>query len=751
MRLISCYILGFGKFKEQSFDLSKDVVEIKADNGWGKTTLAAFIECMLFGMDNSRSKSLDENTRLKYEPFGGGAYGGTLSFSYRGNVYRVERSFGKTQGADTVKLYDKNNLPSYDFGEQIDRLGELLLRVNKASYHKSAYVPQGEIVGEGLPEDTKARLLALLSVGENKEHGAQTAIDRLEKAESALRGKRAPKRGKLDLLEARLYELENEKRTARSAAEVARNIRAGLDDLTARLKTTENRLQGLQVERDENAKRAERAAALSEHRELQNYLAQTQEALNKTKEFFRVVDPLTVNLSGLQTAVNEYYSILEWLSTNADALEAFSQKHKQKQELEEKIAVCKQTLESFEMMLKTQTEGAGTSRKGKKAKKKRQKSGGIVGVLLMLAVMIFGASQIALLPALGWPITAIGGVGLVFSAVSLLFTSALKKENKEKTSFEDEELNARYKAAQKEYEEARFALADYPQEAEIKARELAVQTEQKRNRASGLKTAIESFLSNFAFKELYDYRASLELLRTKIDEYTGYYKANAEYERRRESLPKIDGDKEILEKTFETASTQELTADIMALEKERQTLMSACADENARLGVLEERAAALSDYCAEESRLFEEKARLERKLSAIKAARMFIERARENMASRYLDSVERASAQYLQALGGIEAQSLRFSADGLPQIDDRGALRPLDYYSVGTKELVGFCTRIALVEAMYQNARPVLILDDPLVNFDDKTTALCKRFIKELSKKYQIIYCTCKEERRLSK
>ena len=48
MKLISCYIAGFGKFIGQAFDFKADLTVIREDNGWGKTTLAEFIVSMLF-------------------------------------------------------------------------------------------------------------------------------------------------------------------------------------------------------------------------------------------------------------------------------------------------------------------------------------------------------------------------------------------------------------------------------------------------------------------------------------------------------------------------------------------------------------------------------------------------------------------------------------------------------------------------------------------------------------------------------
>ena len=84
MRFISCYIAGFGKFVDREFDLSADLTNVKEENGWGKTTFADFLKCMLYGMDSGRTKSIGANDRLKYEPWQGGAYGGSLVFRMRG-------------------------------------------------------------------------------------------------------------------------------------------------------------------------------------------------------------------------------------------------------------------------------------------------------------------------------------------------------------------------------------------------------------------------------------------------------------------------------------------------------------------------------------------------------------------------------------------------------------------------------------------------------------------------------------------
>jgi DNA repair exonuclease SbcCD ATPase subunit len=68
MRLIKCFIQGFGGLKEVEYSFSPGLNCFVGDNGSGKTTLAAFIRAMLYGIGDTRKQSLDENQRKKH-PF----------------------------------------------------------------------------------------------------------------------------------------------------------------------------------------------------------------------------------------------------------------------------------------------------------------------------------------------------------------------------------------------------------------------------------------------------------------------------------------------------------------------------------------------------------------------------------------------------------------------------------------------------------------------------------------------------------
>ncbi len=743
MKFISCYIAGFGKWRNQSFDLSKDVVEIKAENGFGKTTLLNFLECMLFGMDAGRNKAVEDNLRGKYLPFDGGVYGGTLTFSYRGQTYRIERTFGRTPAMDTVKLYDKNNMQSFAFGEKIERLGELILGVNKETYHRSAYLPQGGAIGGELPENTKARLLQLLTTGDSG--GIDLALARLEEAEKKLRAKRKPSKGKLDEIEEDLIDTLNKKTDCLRAAQTVKGMREKLNALEARLQYLNDEHARLSAILQEELGKNERAAQYAMWQEVQTNIAREQEELRSLQAFFAGNDPLSLNVVGLQERVQEFYALQAWLDEHAETLRILTEQKREKELLVKRMQDSKEKIASFEKMLlaESKTTGAGTHSNKKDGKKRRKNTNDMLSVSISLLIAVFGATQIEALPILGIPLVVLGGLSIAWTLLKILFTPWGRKKQKQATRFDDEELNKAYEEAQKEWENLQFSSAEFDEDIETRARDMQIETEQKQAKAETLKNAIEQFLANFQFQQAYDYRAAIELLQERINRYQAHAQTLSDYQARLQTLP---------QPTQPIVSTravdiQNLKAQIFSLDNERRQRIEECTKARVDLQTQEEYAARVSEYKAEETRLYAEKERYERRLLAVQTAKKVLEQTRDNLSARYLEPVEKGTLALLERIG-IKKQ-VCFSADGQTLVNENGIFRASEYYSAGTQDLFGFCMRIALAGVLFRGEKPPLILDDPFTNFDDFTTDACKKLVKALSKEYQIIYCTCKEERRL--
>ena len=104
MQIKKIHISNFGKLHEMQMDFSEGLNVINGENGWGKSTLAAFLKAMLYGMDVTTKRSLLENERRRYKPWQGGAYGGSMEFEANGKSYRMERFFGTKEREDKFAL-----------------------------------------------------------------------------------------------------------------------------------------------------------------------------------------------------------------------------------------------------------------------------------------------------------------------------------------------------------------------------------------------------------------------------------------------------------------------------------------------------------------------------------------------------------------------------------------------------------------------------------------------------------------------
>lgn len=142
MKLISCRIENYGKFSRADFNFEEGLTQFCGENGWGKTTLASFIKAMFYGLvaDTARSKF---NERRKFYPFDGGKFGGNLTFEWGGDVYRIERFFGKrSETEDELKVY-KNGTISDTFKNKI--LGEAVFGLDESSFTRTVFITSEQI------------------------------------------------------------------------------------------------------------------------------------------------------------------------------------------------------------------------------------------------------------------------------------------------------------------------------------------------------------------------------------------------------------------------------------------------------------------------------------------------------------------------------------------------------------------------------------------------------------------------------
>ena len=293
MKLIECNIAGFGTFNDFKLSFDEGLNVILQPNGWGKTTVAAYIKAMLYGFDRKKTRDVSENERLRYKPWTGTRYGGTLDFEFGGREYRIVRSFGATARADTLKVVDIAS------GEKVDlkgkEPGEWVFDLDCAAFQKSVFVGQNGFAFDGSTAGLRNRLNAFVNEADDVAglDSAKAALDERRKfyIKTGNRGRiadisrqmagRVEERGRQDKqvlqveqLHKRLLELDEQ---AARLGEQAQAAQAALDEARKGASDLEalNEVRSQLVEQERQARLAleeynAQAGTIPQERELQS-------------------------------------------------------------------------------------------------------------------------------------------------------------------------------------------------------------------------------------------------------------------------------------------------------------------------------------------------------------------------------------------------------------------------------------------------------------------------------------------------
>ncbi len=126
--------------------------------------------------------------------------------------------------------------------------------------------------------------------------------------------------------------------------------------------------------------------------------------------------------------------------------------------------------------------------------------------------------------------------------------------------------------------------------------------------------------------------------------------------------------------------------------------------------------------------------------------RSLLETAKCSFTNRYTQPLMKGFYKYYDLLGGAQSEFLMDASTKL-QIVEGNLPRDPVFLSTGKRDLIGICMRMALVEAMYGDEKPFLIMDDPFVNLDEVRTSGGLALLDEIAKNYQVIYFTCHNSR----
>lgn len=126
----------------------------------------------------------------------------------------------------------------------------------------------------------------------------------------------------------------------------------------------------------------------------------------------------------------------------------------------------------------------------------------------------------------------------------------------------------------------------------------------------------------------------------------------------------------------------------------------------------------------------------------------FLEEAKTALSTRYLDGMQTSFRRYLSILCESEAPEAVMDTSFEVRLREGGQTRSMESFSRGWRDAVELCVRLSLTDALYtEGEAPFLLLDDPLVNLDDKRLDAARRLMERVSEKYQIVYLVCHKDR----
>ncbi len=234
MKIVNVSVVAFGKLQSVNLSFNSGVNVLQNKNAFGKTTFAAFVRAMLYGLNYSYTKEGDErvNDVTRYCPWGfGGKFGGSMTVEHNGATYRIERFFGGTARAEVLSVTNESTGAAVDVSSGV---GEYFLGLTADSYDRSTYFPQ-EAVELATNENLDGRLANLVdSADYDKVQDKLLAYRRQKRAGRGVGGTIAQLDNEIFDLQRKLHEAELAENTQARNAEQHSANEAQLQQLNAR-------------------------------------------------------------------------------------------------------------------------------------------------------------------------------------------------------------------------------------------------------------------------------------------------------------------------------------------------------------------------------------------------------------------------------------------------------------------------------------------------------------------------------------
>lgn len=715
-RLEKIEITAFGKLKNVVITPTDGINMLNLPNESGKSTLAAFIKYVFYGFTGTKKQSVAENEKLRYMPWDGSPAKGAIVVSAGEKIYRVARKTGARD--DSVSVTD------VETGEPALRgmiPGVAIFGINEDTFAKTLFVGRAGEASNGDP--TLAESLRNLLFSADEKTNADKAMKKLKDSRAYL--KNMQYRGVIPTLEERCKKLEADLVTANRLHGELSGVRVSLCEKREQLAKANSELDGITAEL-ENLRCFEAGQRL-------NSIYDAREAYAAAQTKFEAARSALGGENAPETQL---------IDALADDNANLTLSTKRLEELTKEL-----TAEESELA-KIRASSPFFENDPKDTKKKMTVFGAVKKVSLALAVLFAVTSfcffSLKTSNTAAW-VTA--GVAAALFAAFAVF-SVLSAMRAKSLGFKGA---SELMKAINDFAVIREKARGIEERVGILNSRYSEEAAENRRLSDSVGKRVSEFMPDGAGE---GYSASIRKIYAAAAEIGA---CKADWMRAADSYKKLSDGVDINALTELASKAQPPKRDRAETERELAFTQSRIKALSAAVTDLEKRCAALEAQSESPavitSRLEVTERRLDEANTQYRALSLAIEVLEEScdyMKATVSPKLAELTGGYLEAASGGRYSSVGLTTNLEMTYDDNGMEHNADHLSDGAKDTAYLAMRFALVELIYDDKRPFMILDDSFCHLDDERLAMMLRLIKGLAESQQIfLFCCRSRERKL--
>lgn len=808
MRLLKIDIENFGKLNNFHMNLEQNLSVIIHENGWGKSTLAAFIRVMFYGFMDENKKKPDERERNVYRPWNHGVYGGAVDFEVNGRRYRLERTFGAKVSEDKSRLVDIiTKITCNDF--DLDRIGEQLFGINSEAYIRTLFVAQNnlEIRNEkdGIEDGITAKIGNLTEATDDI-NNYDSVIERLMKLSYSI--KSGSKKGEINHLLVRKDEIVRKLNTSEAIEQNIEMLSADIEKIATDLEKDQLAMKQLDEEYERAGRLEAVNAKLDSYRQLIHEIDVCKEKIKTQNQLFELRIPEMSEVDEMIIYIKEAMSLkerIDGLSRMVGKKNYDSDDMKimpEEQEIEHIISVInkredcitklKETEIKYEhekemfLMRKDMQNMENRHRQEElekelkeqiRSNKAKNRTTIIVGSIIVAIIIVLSSGMFFFTKNL----LVLGG--FVFAVIVMGLTFLIVKNNDKKRfmmnpvvtpkmeyEFENEELKLakikelmgvhnekidsysktiiafceKYGLSNNEALENELHIILGKLSQEARDSETVNEYNLASERLAELTSMIQAWFGTISRGMVYDWLDNALMYKQTLN---SIYYIQEQIDEKTEKVKQL-GD---FEDEYKALKETRNISEIIRLRNELDDKI------NNSKGVIDLKARQLEELKEMQSEIENAKENLliidkkleeyQHKYDIITKTMGYLNKAKEQLSARYMDPIGDAFSKYYSFITTDYIDAYEVDADMRLTRQELGMGRSRNSLSKGYRDLVDISLRMALIEVMYEEEKPWIIFDDPFVNLDSDKLSQVRTFLEEISKHYQVIYFSCHESR----